>query len=181
MSRMNSGESDKRELCHRRCGRVRALAGLVGLMLAMQAGAAGRVGESLPALKLPNLEGEAVALRAASARVTVINFWASWCKPCQTELPNLEQLEASLGRHGLRLVGIAVDSGTPAEVRAFAQSHGVNYPILLASSGWARGHFGIRGIPVTLVVDRRGVIRARLPGPQPLGRLMWVIRRLLAQ
>ncbi|HET7371095.1 MAG TPA: TlpA disulfide reductase family protein [Gammaproteobacteria bacterium] len=153
--------------------------GLLGLLATVQAGAAAHVGAPLPSLKLPNVTGELVPLRDESARVSVINFWASWCTPCLQEIPELSAVHERWQRRGVRVVGIAVDSGTPAEIAEFARQHDIDYPVLVADTAWARQHFGLNGIPVTLIVDNHGIIRVRLPGPQTAERLIDVIRRTL--
>lgn len=169
----------KRELCHRGYGGVRMLVGLLGLLAAVQAGAAAHVGAPLPPLELPNVNGQLVPLRSDTARLTIINFWASWCTPCLHEIPDLVSVYDRWRRHGVRVVGIAVDSGTPEEIARFASEHGIDYAVLVADTGWVRQHFGLTGIPVTLIVDGRGIIQARLPGPQTGERLTYIISRYL--
>ena len=119
-----------------------------------------------PSLTLPDLAGQRQALRAAPDEVTVVNFWATWCVPCLKELPELVALHHQWRPHGVRVVGIAIDSGAPVDVRTFAARYGMDYTLLLATQQWARTHFGLFGLPVTLVVDRQGQIRQRLLGPQ---------------
>ncbi|HET7570426.1 MAG TPA: TlpA disulfide reductase family protein [Gammaproteobacteria bacterium] len=171
----------KRGLCHSGRGRVRALLGLLGLLAAAPVLAAAHVGAPLPALELPDVAGQLVPLRSEGARLTVINFWASWCKPCREEIAALETVNQRWRRFGVRIVGVAVDSGTPKQLADFIARHGIAYTVLVADTGWVRQHFGLTGVPVTLIVDRHGIIRARLPGPQTAERLTYVINRYLRQ
>ena len=120
----------------------------------------------LPDVEATDLDGTARRIREVGGRVTVLNFWATWCVPCLKEIPELVALQDSLSPAGLRVVGIAVDSGDPEDIRAFAREHGIDYPLLQASSRWARRHFTVFGLPITLVVDGEGVIRRRFVGPQ---------------
>ena len=120
----------------------------------------------LPDVEAADLDGTARRIREFGGRVTVLNFWATWCVPCLKEIPELVALQDSLGPAGLRVVGIAVASGDPEDVRAFARKHGIDYALLQASFRWARRHFTVFGIPITLVVDEEGVIRRRFVGPQ---------------
>ncbi len=120
----------------------------------------------LPAVRLADLDGRNRPLRAQSDEVSLINFWATWCLPCLKELPELVALHDGLGGRGLHVVGIAIDSGDPADIRVFAEEHTMRYTSLTARQGWARKHFGVFGRPITLVVDREGRIRRRLIGPQ---------------
>lgn len=133
----------------------------------------------LPSLVLPDLAGQEQALRATPDEITVLNFWATWCVPCLKELPELVALHHQWQERGVRVVGAAIDSGTPADVRAFAARQGMDYALRLGTQQWARGHFGIFGLPVTLVVDRHGQIRQRLIGPQTGAQFEAAIRLYL--
>lgn len=120
----------------------------------------------LPELTLPDLSGASRPLRLRPGEVTILNFWATWCVPCLKELPELVKLSHEWQERGIQVVGIAVDSGNPADIRTFAASHGMDYRLLVGTQRWAAEHFGVFGLPVTLVVDRAGRIRQRLIGAQ---------------
>ena len=122
----------------------------------------------LPDVEATDLEGTVRRIREFGGQVTVLNFWATWCVPCLKEIPELVALQDSLGPAGLQVVGIAVDSGDPEDVRVFAREHGIDYPLLQVNSQWTRRHFAIFGLPVTLVVDGEGMIRRQFVGPQSL-------------
>lgn len=130
----------------------------------------------LPHLALPDLQGRLRPLRAGANDVTVINFWATWCVPCLKEIPELVALGHEHGSDGVRVVGIALDSGDPEDVAAFALGHGMDYRVLLARYAWAQRHFGVFGLPVTLIVDRSGTVRRRLIGPHTGAEFATAIR-----
>ncbi len=127
-------------------------------------------GKPLPPWELPDLSGRLQPVYLRSANVTVINFWATWCVPCLREIPELVALNDSWQARGVRLVGVAIASGSAADVQAFATAHGMRYPLLTANEVPARRYFGrlnlMLALPVTIVVDHAGVIRRRLIGPQ---------------
>ena len=90
------------------------------------------VGQTLPAISLPDLEGKTHALsdyRGHRGHRVLLNFWASWCGPCLDEMPALAQAQTKFGEQGSIVIGIAMDD--PAKARAFLAAHPVNYPILL--------------------------------------------------
>lgn len=152
-----------------------ALAALVGLAavsgivaLAVQPGkdTSSITARRSPAPALPGevLVRPRVTLASLHGRPAVINFWASWCGPCQDEAPGLEQLAVSLqGR--VTLVGVdwndAVDGA-----REFIASYRWTFPVLRDSDGVVGDDFGVRGLPATFLLDANGRIAVTLFGPQ---------------
>lgn len=100
----------------------------------MAAAPALRVGDSLPALSLPDLEGRPLDLRQhAAGRPLLINVWASWCAPCVEEMPELARFAATQGDNGVQVLGLALD--TADGVRGFLQRIPVDYPIVVETPG----------------------------------------------
>lgn len=134
----------------------------------------------LPDVVARDLSGGKRNLRALVDSPTVVNFWATWCGPCEREMPELGALHEELRERGAGgVIGIAIDSGKPGEIRQFAEAHGANYLQLRATRRWADRHFRLFGMPTTLVVDSRGRIRARLVGPQTRESVMRKLDPLL--
>ncbi len=150
-----------------RAPRVTRQPALVGTRDATSESAAGK---PLPPWELPDPSGRLQPVYLGSANVTVINFWATWCVPCLREIPELVALNDSWQARGVRLVGVAVASGSAGDVQTFATTHGMRYPLLTADEDPARRYFArlnlMLALPVTLVVDHAGIIRRRLIGPQ---------------
>lgn len=89
-----------------------------------------QVGDPLPALTLPDLEGRPLDLRQRFAgRPLLINVWASWCAPCVEEMPELARFAHTRGSEGVQVLGLALD--TPEDVRRFLQQVPVDYPIVI--------------------------------------------------
>ena len=92
------------------------------------------IGDPMPAIALPGLDGAIVDLRTRYAgRRLLINVWASWCGPCIEEMPELDRFAATQGREGVQVIGLALD--TPDGVRDFIARVPVRYPILLDAPG----------------------------------------------
>lgn len=121
----------------------------------------------LPALRLATLDGGTQSL-AQPGQLTLVNFWATWCVPCLQEIPDLVRLQRQGGH--VHIVGVALDSGSAMSIRAFAQKHGMTYPLLMADGKSFDSRFGLFGLPTTLIVDRHGTVRRRLLGPQTLAQ-----------
>lgn len=134
----------------------------------------------LPDVRVRDLSGGSRRLRALVDAPTVVNLWATWCGPCEREMPELGALHADLRERGAGgVIGIAIDSGDPSAIRDFAEAHGANYLHLRATRRWADRHFRLFGMPTTLVVDAHGRIRARLVGPQTRESVMRELEELL--
>ena len=122
-------------------------------------------GTPAPRFDLAALSGGGrVILAKYRGRPVVVNFWASWCKECRDEFPVLHDLVTAHRDDGLAVIGITFRD-IPSDSRAFARDHEANW--ILAQGGdhdTAARDYGIRAVPQTFFIDRRGVIRARAFG-----------------
>jgi len=116
------------------------------------------IGESLEGFSLQDISGNQVSLADFSGKPLVINFWATWCKPCENELPLLREI-AQKSPNGLQVIGINVEEDVDI-VNNFQQKIGINFPILLDSNGNVADQYLINGYPTTFFVDASGVLRA---------------------
>ncbi|WP_158291748.1 TlpA family protein disulfide reductase [Lampropedia puyangensis] len=114
-------------------------------------------------LFFPSPDGTTLHLSKHFGEPLIINFWATWCAPCIEELPLLNEFHARA--NGWTTIGIAVD--TPANVQRFIQRFNLGFPIGIAGApgvGIAKELGNTGGLPFTLVVDRKGLIRERKIG-----------------
>jgi thiol-disulfide isomerase/thioredoxin len=128
-------------------------------------------GEPAPTIYFETLEGSSASLLDYAGRVVVFNIWGTWCAPCRYEIPELAELHSAYEDRGAIVIGLAIDSGDPAQIRAFAERYGVNYPIWTSTGAIAVSEFGAVGYPFTLVVDQDGRTRNRYLGPQTFSTL----------
>lgn len=113
-----------------------------------------------PTWKLTALDGHALGSAELAGKVQVINFWATWCPPCNAEIPGLVELQKRHENEGLVVVGISLDQEGAEVVRSFVAAKKINYPVAMAADGIETKFGSFDGIPTTFIVDRHGTIRA---------------------
>jgi len=126
--------------------------------------------------------GDSVALRDYRGRVVLLNLWATWCPPCEQEMPSMERLYQEMGPQGLEVVAISIDQLTPEAVRRWAEERGLSFTVLQDRSGRIQQVYQTTGMPESFVVDREGVIVKKVIGAtewdHPAQKALF--RRLLA-
>ncbi|MEZ4279356.1 MAG: TlpA disulfide reductase family protein [Myxococcota bacterium] len=141
------------------------LAGLLGMGLGCEGGEPVTVDPLGPApgFRLPLISGGELDLESLRGRLVVLDFWATWCAPCEVQMPILDALWREAGDEGVMVVGISVDTDPPAEVAAWVAERGFDYPIALGDQALAM-RYGVLGFPSLVLVDREGRIQARHTG-----------------
>jgi thiol-disulfide isomerase/thioredoxin len=112
-----------------------------------------------PDFTLTDSAGRPVSLSEFRGQVVLINFWATWCAPCASEIPLLVGFEQAYHGRGLVVLGITLDDGWNV-VRPYADAKQINYRVLMADQKISDLFGGLKGVPTTLIIDRRGRIAA---------------------
>lgn len=121
-------------------------------------------GEPAPSFQAHSLSGEPVRVPADFAgKVVAVRFWADWCPYCRKEMAALQPVYRRLAARGLEIlaVNVAQDRDT---VRRFVDPLGLSYPVLLDPQGDIARSYGVQSLPVTYLLDRRGVVRGKILG-----------------
>ncbi|NLW46158.1 MAG: TlpA family protein disulfide reductase [Firmicutes bacterium] len=132
-----------------------------------------------PDFSLKDLEGNPVNLKSVidNNKVTILNFWATWCPPCRAEIP--EFIEFVKEHQGDQVALVAVNlQENPKKVKAFAETAGMNFPILIDEKGSVAQDYQIYAIPTTFFIDSSGVIRDKVEGSISLSYLESIYRKL---
>lgn len=108
---------------------------------------------------LQDLNGQSVSLDSVlkSNKAVLLNFWATWCPPCQEEIPGLIELQNKNKDKGFTVLGVDVGE-SQKKVSGFAQKVGINYPILLDKEMSAAENYKVVGIPTSILLDSSGKI-----------------------
>lgn len=114
---------------------------------------------------LADLDGRPVRLADLRGRLVWLNFWATWCPPCQSETPVLRDMDAMYGQQGLSVVGIAVQETTPDDVRSYAQRYGLEYRIAFDASADFFNEYKVYALPTQFFIGPDGRILEVVNGP----------------
>jgi len=137
------------------------------------------VGRRAPEFSLPDLNhGQSVNLEQDRGKVVLLNFWATWCGPCKVEMPRFMQWQKQYGAQGFQVVGVSIDDSA-APARAFADKLHLNYPVVMGNAKLGERYGGVLGAPVTFLIDRAGIVRARFDGEEHLAAEERQLRALL--
>ena len=121
-------------------------------------------GQQPAELTLKDIKGRYVRLRDYRGKVVLINFWATWCPPCRTEIPDLIKLQREYRSRGLRVIGVTYPPQKLATVRRFVRKARVNYPIALGTEETMSIFTSGEILPVTIVIGADGRVRDIIKG-----------------
>lgn len=139
------------------------------------------VGQAPPPLALDRIAGsDAVTLEGLAGRVVILDFWATWCRPCQALMPVLDGMHRRHQAGGLSIVGLSAEPDR--SIRAHLVSSPVGYTIARDVGGTSRA-YGVRAIPTLVVLDRAGDVREVMRGVDGHGlrRLSTLVDQLLRE
>jgi len=127
------------------------------------------VGHAAPDFTAPDVRGRQIRLAEfRGKRAVLLNFWATWCVPCRQEMPTMEQAYREYKSRGLEILAVSIDAGylpaVAATVAQFMEELKLTFPALLDPEMEVARRYRVFGIPVTFLLDREGIIRAREQG-----------------
>jgi peroxiredoxin len=108
---------------------------------------------------LPDLDGVSKSFSEYRGKVVFLNFWATWCKPCEEEMPSMQLLHKKLKDRPFEMVAVSLDSEGPDVVRQFAEKYKLTFTVLHDRKGRV-------GVPETFIIDQNGVIAEKAWGPR---------------
>lgn len=119
-----------------------------------------------PVFALPDVAGKSVSLKDFRGKVVFINFWATWCIPCQWEMPDMDKLYQTFKDRGFVVLALSLDQGPPTVVENFVKERRLTYPVLLDSQAEVARLYGLRGVSGTYLIGADGNLRYAVFGPK---------------
>lgn len=128
------------------------------------------VNKPAPAFTVSDLDNKPLEMSAFRGKVVLLNFWATWCGPCQLEMPRFVAWQTQYGARGLQVVGISMDDEA-GPVRQLYRKLNLNYPVAVGDEKIGNLFGGVFGLPVTYLIDRQGKIVAEYRGESDLSQM----------
>ena len=130
---------------------------------------------------LTDISGKNVSLSDYKGKVVVLNFWASWCRPCKAEMPEFDQMDKEFKKSGSKVVLLAVNMTdgrreTKSKVEKFLSETKYGMRVLLDTEGKAADMFSVRYLPTTYVIDTTGKVSGQLVGGTTKDAVMQLVR-----
>ncbi len=166
-------------------GVLAAVAAVLGAALAMSGDLAPvSVGNKAPPFRAVTLAGgDSVGLDRFTGDVVLLNIWATWCGPCEQEMPSIQRLHQELSPEGLKIVSVSVDDDQPDAVKKWLADRKLTFEVFQDRTHAIERIYQTTGIPESFVVNRQGVIVKKVIGPlewdSPAQKAMF--RRLLSE
>ncbi len=121
-------------------------------------------GAIAPDFTLITLDGKNVTLSDYRGKVVFLNFWATWCPPCVREMPSMENLHKAMKNYDFTILAVSIDRKSTYHVRSFIEGKKYSFPVMHDVSKDVAKSYVVSGIPTTFIIDKKGVIEARLVG-----------------
>ncbi len=120
------------------------------------------VGHLAPDFTLKTFEGGTVRLsELRGQKVVLINFWATWCPPCRLEMPTMQQIYSEHKDRGFEILAVNIESDAEQAISDFVKELRLTFPILLDPDMKVTRKFRVIGLPVSVLIDRQGIVRAK--------------------
>jgi len=137
------------------------------------------LGESAPDFELRSLTGEVVKLSDYKGQKVMINFWATWCPPCEAEMPDIEMLHQQFPDY--KILAINVDPEN--DIEGYIEQRGLTFPVLLeekdqSGRGFTEKAYGVTGYPTTFFIDEQGILRKTRIGAMNFETMKSIMEKL---
>jgi cytochrome c biogenesis protein CcmG/thiol:disulfide interchange protein DsbE len=117
--------------------------------------------------QLETLKGKTITLDDYKGKVLILNIWDTWCPPCRAEIPDFIELYDEYQNKNVEILGVAAGRNGKNAVVDFVKEYKINYPIAIGSSDIFQGFGGVRSIPTTFIIDKKGNIVEKIVGLRP--------------
>ena len=114
-------------------------------------------GDPAPDFTVRTLDGQTLSLKDIKGQIVMVNFWATWCPPCRSEMPDMERLYQERKDDGVQILAVNLQEA-PEPVSRFVEQYNLTFPIVMDTSGEMSQLFGVQSLPTSFFIDKEGKI-----------------------
>jgi thiol-disulfide isomerase/thioredoxin len=133
----------------------------------------------MPDFSVESLDGKRVDSEDLKGQVVLLDIWATWCRPCLASAPELDRIYQDYREDGLKMFGIAVQSGSEEKVKATAKKFGMSYPIVMWNEHLAERIQGIQSVPTYILIAQDWTVAQLYVGATPIAKIRKDVEKLL--
>ena len=137
---------------------------LITLIVVLAVSTSAQSSQQIASLTLHDLQGRQFRLTDYKGKIVLLNFWATWCQPCRTEIPDLIKKQREYRSKGLQIIGITYPPEKISQVRRFVRKLKINYPVWSGTRATKTLFTSSETLPMTVIIDRDGVVRDVIEG-----------------
>jgi thiol-disulfide isomerase/thioredoxin len=123
--------------------------------------------KAMPEFVVAKLDGGSIKSSDLKGKVTLLDFWATWCDPCKEEIPDYNKLQEKYAGKDFQILGVTMESGSAAEIRQKAEELKIKYPISMGDDKIVDAFGGMLGFPTTFLITKDGKIQKKFIGQIP--------------
>ena len=132
-----------------------------------------------PQFAVADLNGQPIDSANFRGKVVLVDFWATWCVPCEAEIPHLVEWQNQHSADGLQVIGLSMDD-TASPVKRYVEKHKMTYPVAMADEKTIAAFGGVLGLPANILIGRDGKLIAKHVGVTDIHVLQQEVERALA-
>jgi thiol-disulfide isomerase/thioredoxin len=121
----------------------------------------------LPNFRVTKLDGGSLTAADLKGKVTVLDFWATWCDPCKEEIPDYNKLQEKYAGKDFQILGVTVESGSVADIKRKVEEFKIKYPVTVGDDNVVDAFGGMIGFPTTFLISKDGKIQKKFIGSIP--------------
>jgi peroxiredoxin len=138
------------------------------------------IGKKAPDFLVTDMSGSKISLSDLQGKGVLLNFWGTWCKPCEKEMPYMNELYASYKEKGIEMIALNADE-TEIAVKNFVNQYGLTFPIAIDKEQEILNTYGVGPLPTTFLIDASGTVVKQITGTQTKEQLEEYIKGIVPE
>ncbi|MGH1017520.1 thiol-disulfide oxidoreductase ResA [Bacillus mycoides] len=136
-----------------------------------------QIGKEAPNFVVTDLEGKNIALKDLKGKGVFLNFWGTWCKPCEKEMPYMNELYPKYKEKGVEIIALDADE-TDIAVKNFVKQYDLKFPVAIDKGQKIIGTYGVGPLPTTFLIDKEGKVVEQIIGEQTKEQLEEYLKKI---